>query len=150
MRETLVLSVAIIYYVLISMQSLFKSGKMQQAIQCYSKAATLAVQRPSWETHQFMREELSTTVSNRSAAYFDAKDYVSALADAETVIAVRRNWPKGHYRKAKALLGLARPKEAIDAVKLGLSYEPNNKVRSSMLQPLSFSDSRTGTWFFSL
>lgn len=115
------------------MQSLFKSGKMQQAIQCYSKAATLATQRPSWEANQFMREELSTTVSNRSAAYFDAKDYVSALADAETVIAVRRNWPKGHYRKAKALLGLARPKEAIDAVKLGLSYEPNNKVRSSML-----------------
>jgi len=132
------------------MQSLFKSGKMQQAIQCYSKAATLAIQRPSWEANQFMREELSTTVSNRSAAYFDAKDYVSALADAETVIAVRRNWPKGHYRKAKALLGLARPKEAIDAVKLGLSYEPNNKVRSSILQFLSFSDSRTGTWFFSL
>jgi len=104
---------------------------MQQAIQCYSKAATLAIQRPSWEANKFMREELSTTVSNRSAAYFDAKDYVSALADAETVIAVRRNWPKGHYRKAKALLGLARPREAIDAVKLGLSYEPNNKVRSS-------------------
>jgi translocation protein SEC72 len=76
-----------------------------------------------------MREELSTTVSNRSAAYFDSHDYVSALADAETVISIRRNWPKGHYRKAKALLGLGRGKDAADAVKLGLSYEPNNTVR---------------------
>lgn len=76
-----------------------------------------------------MREELSTTVSNRSAAYFEAGDHVSALADAETVIAIRRNWPKGHYRKAKALLGMRKPKEAADAVKLGLSYEPNNTVR---------------------
>lgn len=79
-----------------------------------------------------MREELSTTVSNRSAAYSEAHDYVSALADAETVISIRRNWPKGHYRKAKALLGMDRPKDAAEAVKLGLSYEPTNTVRFSV------------------
>lgn len=94
----------------------------------YTTASTLAIQRPPWEANQFMREELSTTVSNRSAAYFEAGDHVSALVDAETVIAIRRNWPKGHYRRAKALRGMGRPKEAADALKLGLSYEPTNAV----------------------
>ena len=76
-----------------------------------------------------MREELSTTISNRSAAYFDMRDYLSALADAETVIAIRRNWSKGHFRKAKALLGLGRLRDAQDALRLGLDYEPTSTVR---------------------
>lgn len=76
-----------------------------------------------------MREELTTVVSNRSAAYYDVQDYVSALADAETVIAIRRNWSKGHFRKAKALLGLHRLQESADAIRLGLSFEPHNAVR---------------------
>ena len=76
-----------------------------------------------------MREELSTTISNRSAAYFDLRDYVSALADAETVISIRRNWSKGHFRKAKALLGLGRFREAAEAVRLGLDFEPTSTVR---------------------
>jgi translocation protein SEC72 len=75
-----------------------------------------------------MREELSTAISNRSAAYFDLRDYVSALADAETVIAIRRNWSKGHFRKAKALLGLGRFREAAEAVRLGLDFEPTSAV----------------------
>ncbi|KAF5362409.1 hypothetical protein D9756_002661 [Leucocoprinus leucothites] len=116
--------------------ALFKVGQAQQAIQRYTTAASLAIQRPPWEANQFMREELSTTVSNRSAAYFEAHDYVSALADAESVIAIRRNWPKGHYRKAKALLGMSRPKDAADAVKLGLSYDPNNTELSSFLSEI--------------
>lgn len=115
-----------------SVQHFFKLGQAQQAILRYTNAATLAIQRPPWEANQFMREELSTTVSNRSAAYSEAHDYVSALADAETVISIRRNWPKGHYRKAKALLGMDRPKDAAEAVKLGLSYEPTNTVRFSV------------------
>jgi len=77
-----------------------------------------------------MREELSTTISNRSAAYFDMRDYLSALADAETVIAIRRNWSKlGHFRKAKALLGLGRLWDAKDALRLGLDYEPTSTIR---------------------
>jgi len=91
-------------------------------------AATIAVQRPPWETNQLMREELSTIISNRSAAYCEAQDYISALADAETVIAVRRNWSKGHFRKAKALVGLGELGEAKEALQLGLAFAPNNAV----------------------
>jgi translocation protein SEC72 len=78
-----------------------------------------------------MCEELSTVISNRSAAYFEAHDYISALADAETVIKIRRKWSKGHFRKAKALLGMSRFAEASDAVRLGLAFEPNNTVRTA-------------------
>jgi len=106
--------------------TLFKSGQTLLAIGKYTMAASLAVQRPPWEANQFMREELSTAISNRSAAYFDLHDFVSALADAETVISIRRNWSKGHFRKAKALLGLGRFREAAEAVRLGLDFEPTS------------------------
>lgn len=83
-----------------------------------------------------MREELSTVISNRSAAYYESHDYISALADAETVIQIRRNWSKGHFRKSKALLGLGKFKEAAEAVKVGLSFEPTNAVRHVPLYTL--------------
>ncbi|EAU90043.1 hypothetical protein CC1G_08316 [Coprinopsis cinerea okayama7 len=106
---------------------LFKSGQHAQALTRYTAAASLATQRAPWENNQILREELTPVMSNRSAAYYDLGDYISALADAEAVIQIRKNWPKGHFRKAKALLGLQKLKEAADAVKLGLSYEPNNQ-----------------------
>jgi translocation protein SEC72 len=94
-------------------------------------AASIAVQRPPWENNHIMREELSTVLSNRSAAYFESADYIGALVDAETVISLKRNWSKGHFRKAKALLGLGKWEEAKDAVRLGLQYEPSNQVSAS-------------------
>ncbi|KAF9521572.1 hypothetical protein CPB83DRAFT_878467 [Crepidotus variabilis] len=112
--------------------ALFKAQQAAAAIVRYTAAAQMAVQRPPWEANQFMREELSTVISNRSAAYFDLHDYVSALADAETVISIRRNWGKGHFRKAKALLGLSRLKEAADAVRLGLDFDPTSSRNYSI------------------
>ena len=100
-----------------------------QAIQQYSMAVNIAVQRPPWEAQQLMREEVSMILSNRSAAFFEAGDYLSALVDAETVIQLKRPWSKGHFRKARALMKLNRYTEAKEAIQLGLSYEPNNQVR---------------------
>lgn len=91
-------------------------------------AAGIAVQRAPWEAQQLMREELSTVLSNRSAAYFEAKDYISSLVDAEIVLQIRRPWSKGHFRKAKALKELDQLEEAKEAILLGLSYEPGNSV----------------------
>src|SRR5262245_53350286 len=115
-------------FVLMSLKALFKLNRHADAISRYTMAASIAVQRPPWETSQIMREELSTVISNRSAAYFEAADYIGALVDAETVISLKRSWSKGHFRKAKALLGLGKWDEAKDAVRLGLQYEPANKV----------------------
>lgn len=83
-----------------------------------------------------MREELTTIMSNRSAAFYEAGDHVAALADAEFVIQLRRNWSKGHFRKAKALHALNNIPEACDAVRLGLSFEPNNQELAMVLSDL--------------
>ncbi|KAJ7860440.1 hypothetical protein B0H14DRAFT_2237700, partial [Mycena olivaceomarginata] len=109
--------------------TLFKKGDHVNAIKKYNMAASIAVQRPPWEANQFMREELSTVISNRSAAYLEARDYIAALADAEMVISLRRNWTKGPFRKAKTLVAMDRLTEASEALKLGLAFEPGNTVR---------------------
>ncbi|KAG7093548.1 hypothetical protein E1B28_007218 [Marasmius oreades] len=112
---------------------LYKLGQHTQAIGRYTMAASIAVQRPPWEANQFMREELSAIISNRSAAYCESRDYISALADADTVIIIRRNWSKGHFRKGKALMGLDRPTDARDALQVGLAFEPNNAELNAFL-----------------
>jgi translocation protein SEC72 len=92
-------------------------------------AANIAVQRPQWESNNVLREELAAVLSNRSAAYVAAGDPISGLADASAVIALKKPWPKGHFRKAKALLAMGRLEDAKDAVGMGLAFEPNNQVR---------------------
>ncbi|KAF5384594.1 hypothetical protein D9757_007470 [Collybiopsis confluens] len=104
----------------------YKMHKHKEAISRYTMAASIAVQRPPWESNQLMREELSTVLSNRSASFCESHDYISALADAETVISIRRNWSKGHFRKSKALVGLGSLGEAAEALQVGLAFEPNN------------------------
>lgn len=103
-------------------------GKHRDALGRYTMAASIAIQRPPWESNGFMREELSTVISNRSAAFLEEGDYIGALVDAETVISLRRNWSKGHFRKAKALVGLLEFEEAKEALRLGLQFEPTNPV----------------------
>lgn len=109
---------------------MFKVKKYELALQRYTMAASIAVQRPLWESNQVMREELATVLSNRSATFLEAGDFLSALVDAEHVINLKRQWTKGHFRKAKALIALHEYQEARDAVKVGLQFEPNNTVRS--------------------
>lgn len=95
----------------------------------YSMAVNVASQRLPWEPNNLMKEELATVLSNRSAAFHAAGDYLSALVDAELVIQLKRPWSKGHFRKAKALVGLGHLPDAREAIRLGLAFEPNNTVR---------------------
>jgi translocation protein SEC72 len=91
----------------------------------------MARQRPPWESSQVTRDELSTVLSNRSAAYFEGGDHLSALVDAETVIQIRRPWSKGYFRKAKALIKLEQFHDAKETIETGLIYEPDNTVRAT-------------------
>lgn len=109
-------------------------GIHKEAVARYNMAAAIAIQRPPWEANGLMREELSIVLSNRSASYLETRDFISALADAETVIQLRRNWNKGHLRKAKALVGLGQFEEAADAVELGLSFEVGNEASNGLLR----------------
>ena len=112
---------------------MFKTNQNEQAVVRYTVAASAALQRAPWENNNILREELSTVLSNRSAAFEKCQDWISALADAEAVIAIRKNWAKGYLRKAKALRGMIRLEEALDAVDVGMLYEGESKVCHSLL-----------------
>jgi translocation protein SEC72 len=95
----------------------------------YTTAMQISSSRPPWESSNIAREELTLVVCNRSAAFYAAGDYISSLIDAEVVISLKRPWSKGHYRKGRALLALGDLEGAMEAVTLGLQFEPNNQVR---------------------
>lgn len=94
----------------------------------YTVAVKVASERLPWEPNALAKEELATVLSNRSAAFAAAGDYISALVDAELVTQLKRPWSKGHFRKAKALMELGHLADAREAIQLGLAYEPNNSV----------------------
>eukprot|EP00668_Euglena_longa_P015208 GGOE01019263.1.p1 GENE.GGOE01019263.1~~GGOE01019263.1.p1 ORF type:complete len:881 (-),score=184.78 GGOE01019263.1:519-3086(-) len=72
--------------------------------------------------------------SNRSAAYFALPDYKNALQDAETVLKLKPDWPKGYSRKGAALVGCKLLPQAIEAYKEGLKYDPTNSLLLEGLQ----------------
>ncbi|KAG8976944.1 hypothetical protein FRB90_008995, partial [Tulasnella sp. 427] len=104
----------------------YKQKNWLQAINFYNMSANIAASRNPWEPSALVRDEMAIVVCNRSAAFAAAEDYVSALVDADVVIQLKRPWSKGHFRKAKALVGLQRFEEARDAVMLGLQFEPDS------------------------
>lgn len=112
---------------------MYKAGQHALAIQRYTMAANIAVQRAPWEMNSVMREELSTNLSNRSAAYFEAGEYVNALVDAELVIQIRKPWSKGYFRKAKALMKMQQFQDAKETIEAGLVYDAENAVCDSCM-----------------
>jgi len=96
------------------------------------------MQRAPWEAQQLLREELSTVLSNRSAAYFENGDLVSAITDADTVIQLKKPWSKGHFRKAKALIAIGLLEQAKEAVQYGLQFDPTNVEMMGVLQDIEF------------
>ncbi|XP_029376949.1 stress-induced-phosphoprotein 1 isoform X2 [Echeneis naucrates] len=53
---------------------------------------------------------------NRSYCYYCLEHYPEALADAERSIQLAPDWPKGHFRKGSALMGMKRYNEAEKAM----------------------------------
>ncbi|KAH9821601.1 hypothetical protein DFH28DRAFT_525980 [Melampsora americana] len=104
----------------------FKGNNFERAVELYTLAAEAAATRPLFEPSMWVKEELSVVLCNRAAAYQSMKKWVEALCDAEAVIQLKRNWSKGHFRKAKALQGMGKLDQARDAALLGLEFEPDN------------------------
>ncbi|OXM79594.1 translocation protein SEC72 [Cryptococcus neoformans Bt63] len=114
----------------------FKAQKFDVASQFYSKATDAALSRPPWEPAALGREEAAITLCNRSASNAFSGNWAAALADAQTVINLKRPWTKGHFRKARALVGLEQYEDAKQAVIDGLQYEPNDKELNNFLQEI--------------
>merc|ERR1711959_587809 len=86
----------------------FKAGKLDEAIECYSKAIDTDP-----ENHVY--------VSNRAAAHLKKDEYAAALADCEKVLDVVNDLSddqtvKCLYRKGLALAGLGKHAAACDAL----------------------------------
>ncbi|XP_030012639.1 hsp70-Hsp90 organizing protein 1 isoform X3 [Sphaeramia orbicularis] len=60
---------------------------------------------------------------NRSYCYICLEQYPQALADAERSIQLAPDWPKGHFRKGSALMGMKRYSEAEKAMEQVLKLD---------------------------
>jgi len=116
--------------------ALFRTHQWTKAVGRYNQAVGFAMQRAPWEAQQILREELSTVLSNRSAAHFEQGDLVSAITDADAVIQLRKAWSKGHFRKAKALIAMGKMTQAKEAVQYGLQFDPTNPDMVGVLQDI--------------
>ncbi|GMK59809.1 hypothetical protein CspeluHIS016_0900260 [Cutaneotrichosporon spelunceum] len=111
----------------------FKAGNIPGAINNYSRSADMALSRPPWEVAAISRDETAIALCNRSAAFAAAGAWANALADADAVISLKRPWTKGHFRRARALVGLGRFEDAQDAIVDGLQFEPDEKDLNAYL-----------------
>ncbi|XP_059215511.1 stress-induced-phosphoprotein 1 isoform X2 [Centropristis striata] len=60
---------------------------------------------------------------NRSYCYYCLEQYPQALVDAERSIQLAPDWPKGHFRKGSALMGMKRYSEAEKAMEQVLKLD---------------------------
>lgn len=92
----------------------FTSGQFDDAIRYFTEAIDIDA------TNHVL-------YSNRSASYASLGRYADALEDAEKVVTLKPDWPKGFSRKGAALQGLRRWDEAIAAYEAGLAVDPSNE-----------------------
>lgn len=114
----------------------FKLNKYADALRYYSLAVEMALARPPWEQAALCRDETVIVLCNRSAAQFALGNYPESLADAEAVVELKKPWPKGHFRKCKALQAMGRLEEAQRAIELGLMYDPNDNECNLVLKDI--------------
>ena len=97
----------------------FKRGDHLEAYNLYSQALALADDQTGG---------LHLIYSNRAATLLALERFEEALVDCEKVLELDPKFMKGYLRKALALKGLGRKKEALEVAKAGLGVEQNQKV----------------------
>jgi translocation protein SEC72 len=107
----------------------FKNGQWSLAVGFYTRSAEYGYSRPIIESSLYARDEIAIALCNRSAAYGHMGEWINALCDADVVIELKKNWPKGYFRRGRALIALSRLNEARESFLLGLQYDPNSAVR---------------------
>jgi len=105
--------------------AVFREGRYSDAANLYSQAAEL-------DPHN------GVLFSNRSGALTALGAYDRALADADRCVELRPDWPKGHARRAAALHGLRRFRDAVHAYDRALGLEPTDEVLVAARRQSSF------------
>ncbi|KAK1166538.1 hypothetical protein AOXY_G13197 [Acipenser oxyrinchus oxyrinchus] len=85
----------------------------------YSQAVTMFTEAIKYDPKDYR------FFGNRSYCYECVEQYNSALADAETSIQLAADWPKGYFRKGRALMGMKRYSEAVKALSVVLKLDQN-------------------------
>jgi translocation protein SEC72 len=114
----------------------FKAHKMEDAVRLFSLAIEMALTRPPWEPSALCRDETVLLLCSRSAARFALKEFPESLTDAEVVVELKKPWPKGYFRKGKALQAMGRLEEAKESMKLGLMYDANDNELNLALKDI--------------
>ncbi|KAJ1674749.1 hypothetical protein EV182_002639 [Spiromyces aspiralis] len=116
--------------------ALFRNKEYEKALQKYSEALLTTFRRSPWDPNNEIAEETSVLYSNRAACLLELGRYTEALRDTEDVTRLRRGWGKGHFRKARALMGLGRYMEAYDTLELGCILDPEGKEMRALLEEI--------------
>ncbi|XP_013785671.2 uncharacterized protein LOC106469705 [Limulus polyphemus] len=112
-------------------------GRYQEAIQLFTKATKLDPR-----DYRFF--------GNRSYCFDRLGDYKKALSDAEVAISLSPQWPKGYFRKGRALSGLKKYVEAEEAFEKVLKLDKDcsdaveelQKVRSVQIIEMGFTEAQ--------
>ncbi|XP_034394397.1 hsp70-Hsp90 organizing protein 1-like isoform X2 [Cyclopterus lumpus] len=99
---------------------MFKQGQYSHAVDMFTGAICCDP-----KDHRFY--------GNRSCCYWCLERYEPALADAHRSIQLAPDWPKGHFRKGCALMGLKRFSEAEAAMQQVLRLDESCKEASNKL-----------------
>ncbi|KAI8063273.1 beta-lactamase-like protein [Gongronella butleri] len=102
---------------------LFEKQLYVDAIHEYTKAME----------HATTADYLALLYSNRCTCYLHCGKYAAAHMDAEKVIQLAPDWPKGYYRVGQAKLKLRQFDEAIQQFRRALEMEPENQEISLSL-----------------
>ncbi|CAL5222224.1 g4557 [Coccomyxa viridis] len=86
--------------------------------------------------------------SNRSASYASLQQYEEALTDAEKVVELKPDWPKGYSRLGAAAIGLGDTEQAKAAYEKGLEVDPANEGFKTELENLKRPPRSAGGGFF--
>ncbi|KAK3286673.1 hypothetical protein CYMTET_5782 [Cymbomonas tetramitiformis] len=108
----------------------FKQADYTSAITHYKKAL---FHLPSGDGSM---EFAAALHSNMSFSWLKLESYRSALADADSAVALRPSWVKAHARRGAALIGMGRYKEARESYLEGLRLDPGNVELLRELQRL--------------
>ncbi|XP_060690466.1 tetratricopeptide repeat protein 31-like isoform X4 [Hemiscyllium ocellatum] len=103
-----------IYHLAVQGNSMANEGRYEDAVEYF----TQAIKYDPKEYRLF---------GNRSYCYERLKQYSRALSDAQIAVNLNPSWPKGYFRKARALAGVKRYIEAIEAFQEVLKIDSSCK-----------------------